>query len=270
LPHQADGRLPTDASFSRASRAKVAFGPSDFITYARGVRALSKDAYTIPDDLIYSTSPRVVAELVSRVGAVEVSDWMYGTRYPLYVSPHRPVAVAQVRVGGPGAVMQLEELIACGARRLIGIGFVGGIQPQMEIGDVVVPLNCIRSDGVSYHYASDSDAAKPDSALAQTLAQHCGGRTGTVWSTDAPYRELWSSIEKCRQAGVLGVDMECAGVFAMAAFRSVVTATVLMVHNLIFDRWTPGLHSDLLESSMARVIDGILMVINRSKERNER
>jgi purine-nucleoside phosphorylase len=39
---------------------------------------------------------------------------------------------------------------------------------------------------------------------------------GATWTTDAPFRETASAIEKCRALGILAVEMEAAALYAFA------------------------------------------------------
>ena len=42
---------------------------------------------------------------------------------------------------------------------------------------------------------------------------------GTVWTTDAPYRETRNKVLKRKEQGCICVDMECASINAVAKFR---------------------------------------------------
>jgi purine-nucleoside phosphorylase len=44
---------------------------------------------------------------------------------------------------------------------------------------------------------------------------------GLTWSTDVPYRETQNIIEKRKKVGCIVVDMEAAGMIAVAQFRKV-------------------------------------------------
>ncbi len=41
-------------------------------------------------------------------------------------------------------------------------------------------------------------------------------KLGATWTTDAPFRETASAIEKCRALGILAVEMEAAALYAFA------------------------------------------------------
>jgi uridine phosphorylase len=64
--------------------------------------------------------------------------------------------------------------------------------------------------------------------LIKTLSgQGVSFRVGKTWTTDAPYRETPFKIAKRKGEGCLIVEMESAGMMAVAQFRGVVFGQVL-------------------------------------------
>ena len=58
-------------------------------------------------------------------------------------------------------------------------------------------------------------------------------------STDAPYRESREEAESYQNEGVLAVDMESAGLFAVGQTRGVETASVFVIgDSLAQPRWS--------------------------------
>lgn len=122
--------------------------------------------------------------------------------------------------GGPVAAMAIEILVARGVKALIGLGYVGSLRPDVAIGDFVVPTAAVRDEGTSAHYLPPACPAVADFGLTRALTEAAAARrpthTGLVWSTDAPFRESASDVERWRALGVLGVDMETAAMLACA------------------------------------------------------
>jgi uridine phosphorylase len=54
-------------------------------------------------------------------------------------------------------------------------------------------------------------------------------RSGTTWTTDAPYRETVEEITEFRGRGVLTVEMEAAALFAVAQTRGLHMASAVVV-----------------------------------------
>jgi uridine phosphorylase len=67
-------------------------------------------------------------------------------------------------IGGSFAVLVAEQLLASGARVIVGLTSAGRVSPKLQIPGLVVPTAVIRDKGTSFHYlpASRSLAAPPD------------------------------------------------------------------------------------------------------------
>ena len=65
-------------------------------------------------------------------------------------------------------------------------------------------------------------------ALVKTLtARNIPHLLGKTWTTDAPYRETPNKIAARKNEGCLTVEMEAAGMMAVAQFRDVIFGQVL-------------------------------------------
>jgi nucleoside phosphorylase len=132
-------------------------------------------------------------------------------------------------IGAPQAVMVMEKLIALGARRIFAFGWCGSLQPNLRRKPRTDPgLNLIL-----------------ERALAQEGLPFC---KGMVWTTDAPYRETASKIKAYREKRVLAVEMEMSALMALALYRSVEMAGLLVVSDELFDlKWHRGFSSPLFK-----------------------
>jgi uridine phosphorylase len=79
--------------------------------------------------------------------------------------------------------------------------------------------------------------------------------TGTVWSTDAPYRETAEQLERHARNGILAVEMQAASLFAFGAARGVRCGVVAHVTNAVdhssadqFDKGTHQLGFEILKA----------------------
>jgi uridine phosphorylase len=161
-----------------------------------------------------------------------------------------PITFLAPALGAPYAVMVMEKLIALGARMILALGWCGSLQTHLTIGDLVLPTATVSTEGTSRHYPLNGQPSDPDPGLCGILRQLLGAsdnrwQEGLVWSTDGFYRETVPLV-KCYQAqGVLGVDMEMAALFAVARFRQVPAAGLLVVSDeLATWQWKPGYRSE--------------------------
>jgi uridine phosphorylase len=145
-------------------------------------------------------------------------------------------------------VIRAEELTAVGAREFIGVGYAGALTPGLRPGDVIVCDEAIRDEGTSHHYAHPDVPARASRPLSRWVTQRLGDahipfRTGSTWTTDAPYRETRAELRHYRSQGVLTVEMEAAALFIFARHRNVRAASVLIVSDVLRESgWNPQFH----------------------------
>ncbi|MGB3209876.1 MAG: nucleoside phosphorylase [Desulforhopalus sp.] len=149
-------------------------------------------------------------------------------------------------IGSPMAALTLEKLIALGAKRVILFGWCGAISKSLEVGSVLVPTKALSGEGTSRYYSSDG-AVGPDLSLSKQVVKtlETNGLTvqdGSVWSTDAVYREDRRMLNTLyRDKGVGAVDMEFSALCAVAQYRHIEFAAVLTVSDELWgDSWQPG------------------------------
>jgi len=156
-------------------------------------------------------------------------------------------------LGAPQAAMVMEKIIALGAKRICVFGWCGSLQPDLNIGDLVIPLHALAEEGTSKHYPIGKRKPGTDRELSRILEQaidHAGlpFRKGTVWTTDAPYRETASKVTTYREKGVLAVEMEMSALMTLAAYRSVKLSGLLVVSDELFDlKWHRGFSSPVFK-----------------------
>ena len=167
------------------------------------------------DQVVATHDARVLAE----------NCWEDGP-HPVYEISHqgRRLAFFHPGIGAPLAAGLLEEVIAFGCRKFIACGGCGVLEKEIAVGHLIVVSSAVRDEGVSYHYLPPSREVIADAAgveaLTQTLRQRgVPHRLGKTWTTDAPYRETPNKIAKRREDGCLTVEMESAGMMAVAQFR---------------------------------------------------
>ena len=127
-------------------------------------------------------------------------------------------------VGASFAVLVAEELFACGCELLISVTSAGQIVGTQEPPYFVLIEKALRDEGASYHYLPAADFSPIGEGLLPALD---GAFTnmpvpvyrGATWTTDAPFRETASAVARCRDLGIMAVEMEAAGLYAFAEAR---------------------------------------------------
>ena len=154
--------------------------------------------------------------------------------HPLYEIEYKDKRLAFFHpgVGAPISAGILEEVIAFGCRKFIAVGGCGVLEKDLEVGNLIVVNSAIRDEGVSYHYLPPSREIKAQQTVLQNIEDILKERNiphlpGKTWTIDAPYRETKSKIEARRKEGCVAVEMEAAGMMAVAQFREVEFGQIL-------------------------------------------
>lgn len=225
---------------------------------------LKMEDLKVPKYVVLSLTVVATGLLVERFDAKSV-PWIYRAR-PLYIGEVEdiPVGVIWAAPGAPLATLAMEDLVACGARVFIGVGLLGAIQPNIQIGDFIIPVEAVRDEGTSLHYLPKDVKAVPSENVASALKDACKKfgakcRIGPVWTTDAPYRETESKMKRFKTQGVLGVDMETSAIFSLAIYRNVKAGCVLVTSdNLTTLTSVRGLENRDLKQAMEKAVKIIM------------
>jgi uridine phosphorylase len=181
-------------------------------------------------------------------GNVECDGWLKGA----YLVPYKDSGILVLKVpgfGAPTAVMTLEELIAFGIKKFVNLGTAGGLQQNMNIGDIVICDRAIRDEGTSHHYLPVEPYAYSSSELTERLCTAFERKgiqysKGASWTTDAPYRETIEDLHHYRSDGVATVEMEASALFAVGAYRGVEVSSVFVISDILSEEdWSQGYHS---------------------------
>jgi uridine phosphorylase len=191
---------------------------------------------------------------------IACDGWLSGS-YLVQIGDRRVLITKAAGVGAPTAVMTLEELIALGITRFVSLGAAGGLQPSMSIGEIVVCDRAIRDEGTSHHYLPSAKYAHacPDMTaelLAGIKAAGLTHRTGTSWTTDAPYRETVDELRTYRAEGVMTVEMEAAALFAVGEYRGVSVSSIFSISDILtVEEWDHGFHTEDMAIGMQRIFE---------------
>jgi len=222
-------------------------------------------------DVIMAMIPSDLDYLAHRTGAGK-SPFHDSGLYRLYVKEEKnsPVlAIAGPFTGAPHAVIALEKLIVLGAKRVWILGWCGSLQPNVRVGDIILPTLAISEEGTSPHYPIGEKPIAPNKNLNRALLEHMEQEqlpfsSGAVWTTDAIYRETPRKVRNFQNQGVLSVEMELSALFTVALYRSVAMAGLLVVSDELFDlKWAPGFSNPALKKGSRRASNILLSGIGR-------
>lgn len=135
------------------------------------------------------------------------------------------IGVVGMAVGAPFAVLVAEQLAASGSELVISITSAGQITPHGPLPCFVLIDRALRDEGTSAHYLPAARWSHLDPTLGAKLDGAFDNlpepvRTGSSWTTDAPYRETAAAVGAAQRAGIVCVEMEAAALYAYATARS--------------------------------------------------
>ena len=196
------------------------------------------------------------------------------------------VSVCSTGIGGPSAVIAMEELSAIGADTFIRVGTCGGIDLEVQSSDIVVATGAIRFEHTSLEYAPMEFPAVPDfeiTAALKAASEALGYRThvGVVQCKDSfygqhspekspVYWELQQKWESWKRLGVKASEMESAALFVIAAALEVRCGSCFhAVWNQ--EREKAGLFMKMTEDTSGAIkvgIEALKLLIAADKEKN--
>lgn len=185
-----------------------------------------RDDAVAVDACIITFSYEIEKRVVEKYASGEIASlWCATGRTPVYLIERngKRFAFYKTYVGAPITTGMIEDATAeLKCRRFILFGGAGCLDKEIAHGKVMVPTAAYRDEGTSYHYAPASDyITVPNSAAVAAFMDRNGIPyvLGKTWTTDSFYRETRNNFEKRKADGCISVEMECAGVQAMCAFR---------------------------------------------------
>lgn len=159
-----------------------------------------------------------------------------------------PVSVTSTGIGAPSSAIAVEELARVGVDTLIRVGSCGAIQPETDVGDLIISSGAVRQEGTSKEYVREEYPAVADYAVVAALAaaaEELGYdyHVGLTASTDSFYagqsregfegflaRDSEEKIEELRRAGVLNFEMEASAIFTLAGIYGLRAGAVCTVY----------------------------------------
>lgn len=151
----------------------------------------------------------------------------------------RPVSVQSTGMGCPTAAIVMEELVQLGVKRFLRVGTCGGLQSDLELGDLIVALTAVPADGTARHYVggephcptADWELVHGAVHAAKSLEQPM--RVGAIASSDTFYDPDEGRHGRWSSRGVLAVEMEAAVIFTIGALRKVQAGCLLTVSDIV-------------------------------------
>jgi uridine phosphorylase len=232
-------------------------------------RGVPESEISVPEDIIFTYDHGIFRTAIARTGAVPVDWYIYRDRFYRAMLGSRPLGIVLAMTGASAASMNLEELVAYGAKRIYELGLSGAIDTNLEPGDVVVLAGALSDEGTSGHYYRASSRFSSSSNLTKKLRaslrkSDLEHSLGDAWTIDAPYRETAEKVVSFRRKGARVVNMESSAIFAVAIYRGIEAASVQIVSDVVSEKeWNPAFHREIVDRRRGDVLEAVLRSIRR-------
>ncbi|MDR2379549.1 MAG: DeoD-type purine-nucleoside phosphorylase [Bifidobacteriaceae bacterium] len=172
----------------------------------------------------------------------------------------RPLSIMASGMGMASISLYATELYRFfGVERVIRVGTAGGIAPQVARGDVLVALGAHTTSAMnelripSVHFAAVADFQLAAAAQAAALGDPAV-KVGVVVSEDHFYFKAPGALDALAAHGVLGVEMEAAGLYGVAAAEGKAALAILTVSDHMI---SPGrdMTADERETQFTRALE---------------
>ncbi len=200
------------------------FTPDSLLREARRQKDLPQQS--VPEICVLDPDGDIVRYLVSTGRAGKREAWAgYHTDLHTFELRGETIGIIGCAVGASFAVLVAEQLFAAGCEFLVSLTSSGQIVPQDDPPYFVLIERALRDEGTSHHYRSPGRYAAIDDSLRDLVESACRNVSrpvyiGASWTTDAPFRETDTAIERARSEGILAVEMEAAALYTFATKRN--------------------------------------------------
>jgi purine-nucleoside phosphorylase len=154
----------------------------------------------------------------------------------------QPISVQTTGMGSPSCGIVFEELIMLGAKRLIRVGTCGGLQTHMNMGDTVIGVTASADDPTALRYAQMNGFAPTGTfTLAETAAKlsresSAGAvHVGSIVTSGIFYDPDPNTFGRWKRLGHLGVEMEAAMMYTIAAVKGIEALAMMTVSDMLGD-----------------------------------
>lgn len=214
---------------------------------------------------------------------VLVADSREYVTYTGYLDGEK-VSVTSTGIGGASTSIAVEELYKIGADTFLRVGTCGGIELDVESGDLVIATGAIRMEGTSKEYAPIEFPAVADFNIVNALvnsSEELGNKyhVGVVQCKDAFYGqhqpenkpvsyELLGKWEAWKRLHTKASEMESSTLFVVSSYLNTRAGSIFLVVNNQ-ERSKLGMSNEVVEDTdkaIRTAINALRILIKKDKE----
>ncbi len=158
-----------------------------------------------------------------------------GEEYPMPCAVANGITIINIGMGSANAATIMDLLSAINPKAVLFLGKCGGLKKKNKVGDLILPIAAIRSEGTSDDYLPPEVPALPafnlqravSSAIVQAERDYY---TGTVFTTN---KRVWEYDERfkkyLRKTRAMAIDMETATIFIAGFANGIPSGALLLI-----------------------------------------
>ncbi len=167
------------------------------------------------------------------------SEWynvpIIGLDKPMPSTSANGITMINFGMGSPNAATIMDLLSAVSPKAVLFLGKCGALKEKNKVGDLILPIAAIRSEGTSDDYLPDKVPALPAFSLQRAVSSAIrdNGRdywTGVVLTTN---RRVWEWDDRfkkyLKKTRAMAIDMETATIFVVGFVNKIPSGALLLV-----------------------------------------
>ncbi|HDZ48156.1 hypothetical protein LCGC14_0026200 [marine sediment metagenome] len=179
----------------------------------------------------------------------------------------REISVMGHGMGIPSVSIYAKELITdYGVKSLIRVGSCGAVRDDVNVRDVVIGMGASTDSKVNrmrfndHDFAAIADFELVQHAVAAAKAKNVPVKVGNIFSADLFYNPQTDMAEMLKRYGIVGVEMEAAGLYGVAAEFGARAMTICTVsdHILKGDSLSSADRQTTFDDMMLIALDTVL------------
>lgn len=219
---------------------------------------------------VYIAMSGIINDFIQKDAVVDSGIPIAGKLFRFKNNP--TVGLVKSNVGSPGIAVQAEDLIACGVKELIHLGYAGGLSTELTPGQLFLTTGAFNETGIAGLYGFNDQMVYPDLQLVDELNDSLNMnaidfKKGYHWTTDAGYLETWEKVKRYLSQGAFCVEMEGVGLFSVANYRQVRSAAMYVISDVLSENgWNLGWSGDEVDKGVSVLTEAILQFNNPKSE----
>jgi len=182
-------------------------------------------------EYILLTNFQLYVELFAKWNKVKV----LGLNKPMSSATSNDITIINFGMGSPNAATIMDLLSAISPKAVLFLGKCGGIKRKNKLGDLILPIAAIRSEGTSNDYLPPEIPALPAFSLQRAVSSAIRDHkrdywTGVVFTTN---KRVWEHDDRFKKylekTRTMAIDMETATIFVVGFANGISTGALLLV-----------------------------------------